>query len=178
MPIVYQSPGVPGGEVSPGTGTTGFTSRGIAYVNSSGQLTANSSFKFTTVGGSPTGMLSFGAANSSGILLALFDNTTSTDAYGLGLGSARLEIQPGASGSLVLGLNATSHKVGFYGSTGTTRPAAYTASGTTATRTTPTSVTTATQTTADVLAIQNALNSLIGVVNNLIKDDQARGWRG
>lgn len=41
MAIVYSGPGVPGGEVSPGSGSTGFTSRGVAFANTSGQLTAS-----------------------------------------------------------------------------------------------------------------------------------------
>lgn len=178
MSIEYSGPSVPGGEVSPGSGTTGFAPTVVPFANSSGQLVGNSSFLLTTVGGATGGMLSFGTGGDTGVKVALFANTSIQDAFGLGLGINRLELQPGSAGAVVLGLNATSHKVGFYGSNGTTRPAAYTASGTTATRATPTSVTTGAQTTAEVKALQNAVNDLIGVVNNLIKDDQARGWRG
>lgn len=43
MAIEYRGPSVPGGEVSPGSGTTGFTSKGIPFANTSGQLVTNSS---------------------------------------------------------------------------------------------------------------------------------------
>lgn len=54
MPIVYSSPDSTGSApttVAPGVGTTGFTSKGVAFANSSGQLVVNSSFVFDSTAG-------------------------------------------------------------------------------------------------------------------------------
>ena len=46
MSINYSAPGVPGGEVSPGSGSTGFSSNAVAFTNSSGQLTASTALQW------------------------------------------------------------------------------------------------------------------------------------
>lgn len=50
MAINYSSPGVPGGEVSPGAGSTGFTAGAVGFANSSGQLTGSSNLNYESTG--------------------------------------------------------------------------------------------------------------------------------
>lgn len=65
---------------------------------------------------------------------------------------------------------ATTAALGFFNTTPVARPSSYTPTAVTSGRVLPTTVTTGTQTTVQVLALQNAMNQLIGVVRTLTKD--------
>lgn len=186
MAIEYRGASVPGGEVSPGSGSTGFTSRAVAFSDSAGRLTGDSTgLQYDSTQGflginttAPAQRLDIVSTGATGPMIRLANASTFILGNALNNSLVVLSNSGGAmqlwSTSIIIGQNATSEKVGFYGVTGTTRPSSYTTGASTASRTVPTTITTGTQTTADVKAMQNAVNQIISVLNNLVGD--LKGW--
>ena len=112
MAIVYTGPAVPGGEVSPGSGTTGFTSNAVAFANSSGQLTGSTNL--TLLDHATSAQFRIGSTqtpttnNMTGMLVVGFSSSPT-----LGFGTDRIQARSSASASNVLQLNPGGGQVNF-----------------------------------------------------------------
>lgn len=102
MAINYSGPSVPGGEVSPGSGSTGFSSAGVAFANSSGQLVSDSMFSYTT---GITGQLRIPSTASATTVSqsgALVIGPSSVTNMGLSNAGIQVRSSAGIAGTLLL----------------------------------------------------------------------------
>lgn len=116
MAIVYSAPGVPGGEVSPGSGSTGFSSNAVAFTNSSGQLTASTALRFT--GDATSGTLV--VSSTVGVSLASMSGPLvigNSTAVNLGIGQASIQCRTSAGGTQTLTLQGSGGGVQIGGNT-------------------------------------------------------------